>query len=885
MSHPSEIPPPPRWPQSILRLLIRERYLEEVEGDMEERFQDNWEVFGANKAKRLYYTDTFKLLRPQLIKGLSGGQQLNHFGMILNHLKVALRQMKKQKVFSTIKLGGFALGIAACLLIALYISHQLSYDKHYADGDQIFRVVNQWSDSGEVGYWTNVHGPLKGILEENIPEMELVARTVEWSWGDAGDNHIQVGQSPQSHYETGFFYADPELLEILEMDMVYGDYSALFAPNTLVLTQSKAAAYFPEENPVGKQMVLNNNPESTYTIAGVMKDFPENMHLQADFILTLFGRKEGPGTSGWCCTNYTLYTKLTEGANKTLVEQKTAEVRRSLVIDLLKKNGQINLEEEAEHQSYYLQPVTNIYLNPEEVGDFLSHGSVDLVWIFGTIAGIILLLACINFINLSTASSMNRAREVGLRKAVGSFRSGLVLQYLSESCLYSTFAVLLGVGFSRLALPFFNNLTDLQLSLPWMSWWFFPGMLLISIVLGVLSGAYPALVLSGYRTVEALKGKVTLKGKSSLQSGMVVFQFAVTVILIISALAVHQQFQYMMNKPLGYEKDQVINLLGLDTMEETKKQTLKAELLRLPGVSHASLSDFLPVEGGAVHNRDFWKSNEGGGQDRYEAAMWFVDEDYLPTLAMELKEGRNFRKSEANQSIIINERLAETLNLENPVGQRLTDMFDNRYDIIGVVQDFYFEPITGHIRPLALSTGTQSATLSVKVNPQNMDETLLSMGGVWGEFNPNQDMRYQFMDQQFELWYKDVERARSIFLVFTVLSLVIACSGLFALSLYLIAKKTKEISVRKVLGASLGRLLLILVGDFFKLVLIAIVIAIPVAWYFTETLIEWMANRIPLEWPLFATGALIASVIAIATVSFEAIRASLVNPAKQLRQE
>ncbi len=858
--------------------------MEEIEGDMEERFLDNCDFLGYNKAKRLYYFDTLKLLRPKLLKGMGGDHQLNHFGMIINHLKVAARQMNKQKVFSTVKIGGFALGIAACLLISIYIGHQVSYDKHYQDGDRIFRVVNQWSQSGEVGYWSNVHGPLKALLQENIPEMELVARTVEWSWGDAGDNHIQAGGSIQSHYEEGFFYADPELLEVLEIEMFYGDEKALFAPNTLVLSRRKAEVYFPNENPIGKQIQLNKDPESIYTIGGVMEDLPENMHLKGDFILTLFERKDGPGTSGWCCTNYTMYTKLSEGADKDLVEQKTGEVRRSLVIDLLKQNGQINLEEQALYQSYYFQAVSDIYLNPEEVGDFLSHGSEDLVWIFGIIAGVILLLACINFINLSTASSMSRAREVGLRKAVGSFRSGLVVQYLAESSLYSLLAVTIGVGVATVAMPFFNELTDLQLSLPWTTWWFIPGLVIASLVLGILSGFYPALVLSGFNTVDALKGKANTVGKSFLQSGMVVFQFAVTVILIITALAVHQQFEFMMNKSLGYEKEQVVNLLGLDTMEEEKKQTLKSELLRLPQVVNASLSDFLPVEGGSVHNRDFWTTG-GGGQERYEAAMWFVDEDYLPTLEMELKDGRNFRKNEPGKSIIINERLANVLNMDDPVGQRLTDMFENQYDIIGVVSDFYFEPITGNIRPLALSTGAPSATLSVKVAPQNMNATMMAIASVWDQFNPNQAMRHRFMDQQFALWYKDIERARSLFMVFTVLSLVIACSGLFALSLYLIGKKSKEISVRKVLGASLSRLLLILVGDFFKLVVLAIIIAIPIAWYFTESLIEWMANRISLEWPLFASGAIIASVIAILTVSFEAIRASLVNPAKQLRQE
>lgn len=885
MSRSPEQLRPPTWPLKILTALIQSRYLEEIEGDMEERFHDNLDQFGYNKAKRLYCFDTIKLLRPKLIKGLGGEYRLNYYGMFINHLKIAFRQMSKQKVFSTVKIGGFALGIAACLLISRYITHQVSYDKHYANADRIYRVVNQWSESGEVGRWANVHGPLKEVLEDNIPEMEQVARAVFWSWGDAIDNHLQVNGAGTSHYEDGFFYADPELLDILEIDMVFGSRKALYEPNTLVISASKAQVYFPGQNPVGQQLLLNKNPESLYTISGVMKDLPENMHLQGDFILTLFGRKDGPGASGWCCTNYHMYTRLTSGADKELVQHKTGEMRKSLVIDLMQQDGQTGLEQEAQFQTYYLQPVTNIYLNPEEVGDGLNHGSTDLVWVFGAIAVIILLLACINFINLSTASSMNRAREVGLRKAVGSFRSGLIFQYLSESCLYSFLAVMLGLGFAFVMIPFFNDLTDLHLSIPFRVWWFAPGLMGASLVLGILSGIYPAFILSGFRTVEALKGKVGTGGKSFLQSSMVVFQFAVTVILMISALAVHQQFEFLMNKSLGYEKDQVINLLGLDTMQEEKKQALKSELLRLPSVHHAALSDFLPVEGGAVHNRSFWIGTYKGSESGMEAAMWFVDEGYLTTLEMELKDGRDFRKDEPRQSIIINENMAQALNFEDPVGQTITDMFDNQYHIIGLVADFYFEPLTSNVRPLALSTGAPSAVMSLKIDATNLNEILMALAGVWDQFNPNQVMRHQFMDQQFEKWYVDLERARTLFLVFTVLSLVIACSGLFALSLFLIKKKTKEISVRKVLGASMARLLLILIGDFFKLVLLAIIIAIPLAWYFTETLIEWMANRIALEWPLFATGAIAASLIAVLTVSFEAIRASLADPAQQLRQE
>ncbi len=884
MNSPSR---PPGWLFRAFRKFWRQPYLEELEGDLEERFQDNLNYFGSRRARFFYLLDIIRLLKPALLKNIEGSTQLNYFGMLTNNFKIAWRQLLKQRIFSGIKIGGFSVGIAACILISLYIQHQVSYDKHYKHGDRIFRLINQWSEGGEVGYWTNVQGPLKAVLEDNIPEMELVARVVIWPWGDAGENHVKAENSAYNHYEKGFFYADPELLAILEVPMVYGSHeSALSEPNSLVISKRKADVYFPGQNPVGKTLLLNDDPNSNYVIGGVMEDFPVNSHLQGDFILTLYGRKTGPGTSGWCCSNYTVYTRLTASADPMDVQEKTGILRNSLVIDQLRKDGVSGLEEMQQFQSYYLQPVTNIYLNPEEVGDFLSHGWPEFVWIFGIIAGIILLLAVINFVNLSTAHSFARAKEVGLRKVVGSLRGQLIFQYLSESCLYTLIAVALGVILAWVSLPFFVELTGIELSIPWTSPWFLPVLLASALMIGVLSGSYPAFVLSRFRPVEALRGQVRGDRASWLQSTLVVFQFTATVILITSALILHRQFDFMMNKPLGYEKDQVVNLLGLDTFEEEKRTSFKRALVKLPAVQSASLSDFLPVYGSLIQNRSFWLQGRKKLDNGFEAARWVVDEDYLETLQMELFSGRNFRATgNEEQSILINQQMAHALDLDDPVGVGIVDMFDEKYTIVGVVKDFHFESLLGDLRPLAMVMGQGKSTLAVKINTEHTVEAMASIEKLWDEFSPNQSVRFTFMDQQFRQMYEDFNKAKVLFILFTALSIIIACSGLFALSIHLIRQKVKEVSIRKVLGATLGSVLLSLTGGFFKLVAIAILIALTLAWYFAEHFIDWIVHRIELSWSIFAMAGIIAGLIALLTVSFETIRAALSNPAQQLRNE
>ena len=876
---------PPKLAQWFLLKFLRDDYAEEVLGDLDEKFCSVCQKHSRVSAKLNYWKQVIHYLRPFALKR---SKYSTHSFMLGHYIKISWRSILRHKTLSTIKIGGFAVGIAACLLIAMYVGQELSYDSYYKDQSRVFRMSNQWAEGGEVGRWTNLQGPLKEVIEDNIPDIQLVARTVLWSWGNAGSNLVRRKDSQYNTEEEGFIYADPGLLKILEVDMIAGTREdALSKPNTIVISKSIADKYFKNQDPVGELLVLNDKPEDTYTIGGVMEDFPANSHMHPDFIMTLFERKSGPGTSGWCCTNYVFYAKIQSGADKHQVEDKLLEVRDTYVMDQLKTAGKAGVDEMQQYHSYFLQPIADVYLNRSEVWDDINHGSYEMVWIFSAIALIILLLACVNFINLTTAKSLQRAKEVGLRKVVGSVRSDLIGQYLSESVVFSMIAILLAVFVAYAALPIFNQVADKSLSMPWFAWWFFPVLFAVGLIIGLISGIYPAFYLSKFRPVQVLKGKVSSgRGTARMRGGMVIFQFMVTIVLLIGAIVTQEQFQLIMNKSLGFDKDQVVTIHGLNTLDSTTISALKQEVLNTPTVHGASVSDFRPVTGTDIHNRNYWLESERLLNNGFEAARWTVDEDYLRTYGMELIQGKNFTGSTSDKkAIIINERMAYMLGLKEAVGERVIDMFDQKYRIIGVVKDFHFESVFEEVEPLAMVYGTGSSVLSVNISASDMRNTLLSLESTWNEFKPNQQFRYTFLNQSFEQMYDSLIRAKTIFIIFAILSIIIACLGLFALSAYMVEQRSKEVSIRKVLGASVSGIFTLLTFDFIKLVLIALILAIPLGWYLMDLFLGDVNNRVDLSWQLFALAGIVGVLVAIITISFETIKAALINPAKRLRSE
>lgn len=877
MSRPPSGPPP--WADRFLEWFCHPDLLEEIQGDIYELFAMREEELGMKAARRRFAWDVIRSFRLSTVKNFD---LLISPDMLKINARIAVRQMLKQKVFSFIKIGGFALGMAACLLITLYIRDELSYDQHYQKGDRLYRMV-----ANNVGYgeWEkNVFfpAPLAKTLLQDYPEIETTARITPGGLFGGGSNTLRRADSQENFFEEGFLLVDPELIELLEIDLLAGDGPrALNEPRSIVLSSSKAKQYFPDEDPIGKSLIINDEVDRPYLISGVMEDMPTYSHLAPiDFLVTLEGVEFWPGEQEyWRANNYHTYLRLKEDADAGQLEEKLLSLIDNYYIPTSMAEGVENAEAEARQMTFSLQPVSDIYLKSAGIMDLLPHGDSRFVSLLAAIVLFILLLAIINFVNLSTAKSANRAREVGMRKVVGSQRRQLIQQFLTESVLISGLAMVLSVIIAALMLPYFNQLATKELVLPWMEWWFIPGILFGGLFLGIAAGFYPALFLSTFKPIDVLRGHLSRGAKSSnLRNGLVVFQFATSVILIVSTLVVYQQMEFILNKKLGFDKDQVVIVEGTNTLGD-QVYAFKEEIQRLPGVQSVSISDYLPIDGTQRNSNRFAVDD---GQQAI-GQFWIVDHDYVSTLGMEIVQGRDFSKEMATDSsaMLINEAMARQLGYDNPVGRRLNNGPD--WNIIGVVKDFHWMSLKDEIHPVCLVLEESPYMVSVKGSADQMDQLVSNLKGVWDRFVPNQSFSYTFLDKEFAGMYSDIFRTRNIFMSFAVLAVIIACLGLFALSAFLAEQRHKEISTRKVLGASTFGIVGLLTRDYFFLIVVALLIGLPVSWYLMD---QWLADftfRIELKWPVFASAGFLAIAIALLTISYQTIRASRLNPVEFLR--
>ncbi len=597
--------------------------------------------------------------------------------MFKSYFTIAIRQMLKQKIYSVIKIGGFALSIAACLLIALYIRDELSYDRDNPHADRVFRLVNEYNNNGKMKMGAYYPAPLAAALQKDYPEVERSGRllTAPLFYG-AGSNLVKKEAGGQSVYEEGFAYADPEVPGILDMPMVSGDRDhALDRPNTLVLTKSKAEKFFPGENPVGKTLFLNNHMDQPYTIGGVMADHPHNTHFQFDYLLTLKGRELWPGEqTNWLPFNYHVYVQLRPGIDAKAFEARLDGINTHYLIPQFEAGGYKDAVKMIRSNVFHIEPLQAIHLSADEDG--LAHGDIRFVWLFGTIAFFILFIACINFVNLATAKSASRAREVGLRKVIGSGRIDLVRQFLAESLVFSLVSFVLGFLLAWLLLPWFNGLAGKALVFPWTAWWLLPILLLAAIVVGILAGIYPAFYLSAFKPIQVLKGQLS-KGTrgAGLRGILVVFQFTTSIVLIIGTLIIYSQMQYILHKKTGFDKEQVMLIQGTHTLGK-EIGTFKNELKALPMVKNASIGDYLPIAGTKRDMNNFWREGRMNLDGFVGAQSWVVDEDYLGTMGMQLAAGRNFSRTIAldSQAVILNQTMADKLHLgKEPLGKRISN--------------------------------------------------------------------------------------------------------------------------------------------------------------------------------------------------------------------
>ncbi|NCB06620.1 MAG: FtsX-like permease family protein [Bacteroidia bacterium] len=810
--------------------------------------------------------------------------------MIKSNFKNAIRGMLKQKIFASIKIGGFALGIAACLLISLFIKDELNYDKHYPDSNRIYRFVTTYHLKEFSGKGIFSPAPLAKVLKDDFSEIELAGRINPVENFGAGSNEIRRTDEVQNSYDEGFTYADQSLLDIFQIPLVLGDAShALDSPLSMVISKRKAEKYFPNENPIGKTLILNNDTKRIYTIKGVMENPPSNSHFQYDFLLSLFEQVFYEGESkNWMANNYPTYVLVRPGTDIAVLEKKFNQITEKYYAPALKKSGNVYADRATELLSFELQPVGDIHLKSAEIeNDGLSHGDIRFIYIFGIIAGCILIIALINFINLTTSKSINIVREVGLRKTIGANRKNLVCTILTDSILYSFISFIIGSLSAWLILPLFNLLANKSIIFPWNEWWLFPLLISASLIVGIIAGLYPAFYLSSFNPIQSLKNQVnTIDRGINPRSILVVFQFAASIVLIMGTFIIYQQMEYILHKKLGFDKEQVLLLYGANTLG-TNIPSLKEELLKLPDVKNVSVSGYLPVESTFRDGNGFWNEGKSTEDESVQGQMWIVDEDYIKTMGMRIVEGRDFSKEISNdsKSIIINQTMAKKLGLTNPLGKGITNFSKKVWTIIGVVEDFHFESFKENIGGLCMILGQSPQIISVKLNEAGITGTLQSITKVWNNFSPNQPIRYSFMDEKFSIMYSDVKRTGRILSAFTSLAIIVACLGLFAFSLSIIEKRTKEVGVRKVNGARISEVMVMLNKDFVKWVVIAFVIATPIAWYFMNKWLESFAYKTTLSWWIFALAGLLALGIALLTVSFQSWKAATRNPVEALRYE
>ena len=878
---------PPKLAQRLLSVFLRDDLAEEVLGDLDEKFYLITAQRSRYRAKMNYWYQVFNYLRPFAIRKLKTAQ-LFYYAMFQSYFKIGWRNLVKQKMYSSVKIGGFALGIASCLLIALFIKNELSYDLQYPDKERIYRVIRV--DNGEEGYRRGVsfEAPFAKAVKEGYPEVEAAGRLNSSELFGAGSNEVRRADQVENYYEEGFAYADQELLDLFQIPMVYGSREhALAEPGTIVISKSKADKYFPNEDPVGKILVLNNNEKRSFKIGGVMEDFPSTSHLQYHFFITMTEREFWKGEQTfWWSTNYPTYIKLRPGADPAALEKKMMAMIKKYHLPNWIQYGMVDAEKNSKRLSFQLQPLTDVHLRSEGIHDRISNGDIRFVWLFGAIAAFILIIASINFINLSTAKSANRAKEVGLRKVVGSYRGNLIRQFLAESLLFCFFSFVLGVILAWLLLPYFNELAAKSLIFPWKEWWLYPLLAAALVVVGVLSGFYPSLYLSSFKPIQVLKGNVSRGSKSSTtRSFLVVFQFTASIVLIVGTIVIYRQMQFILNTKVGFDKDQVLLIHGANTLG-AQNATFKEELLTLPGVKSVAYSDYLPISGTKRNGNGFWMEGKVDTDQPVYGQMWRVDYDYVKTMGMKIVEGRDFSKQVASDSgaLIINQKMAKALWQGKALDKQMTNSSEH-WTIIGVVKDFHFETMKEDIEPLCMSLGYNSNTVVVKVNTDDMKGLLQSTEKTWKEFAPHQPIRYSFLDDSFALMYEDIQRMGLIFTSFAVLAIIVACLGLFALSAFMVEQRSKEISIRLVLGASVRSVFRLLTQNFLKLVLISFVIAGPIAWYLMVKWLEDYKYKTDITWDVFVLAGTMSMAIALITISYQAIRAGLISPVKSLRSE
>ena len=850
---------------------------ENLAGDFEEMYNRICRRSGKVLAQIWYITQILKLI-PSYFKNYLYWS----LTMIFNYFKIALRHIKKFKTFSFINIAGLAIGMACCILILFYIKDEMSFDRYHKNAARIYRVVDSFDvPGGIVADFALTSAPIGPTLKEDFQEVEDAVRFIP--------RRRMVAQGEKKYYENGLFYADVSLFNIFTFPLLKGNpQSALEAPNTVVISETIALKYFGNEEAINRTLDID---EKEFVVTGVMKNMPKNSHFYAGIFASLKTLEENPSLQenyfqNWVRHEFYTYILLKEDASAENLQAKLPAFIEKYAAQQVQTflGGSL---------SSHLQPLNQIHLYSDLQVEISPNSDIKYVYIFSVIAFFILLIACFNFMNLATARAANRSKEVGLRKVVGASRPQLVKQFLGESLLYTLFAQLLAITIVFFALPYFNSLTDKAIQLDYFTDLFLVGfIILILFFVGIISGSYPAFFLSRFQPAHVLKRTLSPGSqRPTLRKALVVLQFGISIILIISTAVVFNQLDFLRNRKLGFNKEHVVAVpIRANSIRQNAEQ-IKFELKQNPNIVSATIANALP---GGNAAGDVIRLVTEEGRKTFTLRMIYTDHDYIKTMGIGMAQGRDFSKAmstDADEAFIINEAAAREMQLIDPLKAVLEYGFSEtevgkRGRIVGVVNDYQFQSLKEEITPLVIQIWPSSASVfAIRIQPTNIPDTLKFIETKWRQFDPAHPYEYSFMDETFDQMYKSEERMGQILSTFSILAIFIAALGLFGLALLMVETRTKEIGVRKVLGASAGNIFVLISKEFAILVLIANIFAWPAAYVLMRKWLQSFAYCIDIGILVFVLSAVLAFAIALLTVSFQAIKAAAANPADALRYE
>jgi putative ABC transport system permease protein len=812
--------------------------------------------------------------------------------MYKNYFILAYRNLMRNKVYSIINIVGLSVGLATCIFMITYIFSELGYDSHNKNADRIYRIAYKADKKTNPRdkSWASTSAPIAWGLKSDIPEVEQAARLLKFPSLDKMLLKYDHGEDTKMFYETNGYYVDSTFFQIFTYDFISGNrLTALNEPNSIVISGEIAEKLFGRENPLNKTVTIGlPYGNFNYRVKGVFDGTKIKSHIPVHFFLSM--RNGDVGTwvesqTNWATNNiFYTYVKLKEGTDPKLFERKLQPfIDRRAGTDL-KALGVI--------RQLFVQPLREIYLHSDLDSEIAPNGSMVYLYMVGIIALFVLFIACINFMNLSTARSMKRAKEVGVRKVLGAGKTSLIYQFLGESVIMSCLGLLLAVFITSAMLPFFNDLiqNNLKLSDQDGIWYWIA---VLNIGTGILSGIYPAFYLSSFKPVTVLKGKLLNNfSGASIRKGLVIFQFVISICLILGVIVIEQQLRFMENQQLGFNKNQQI-IIPLQSRDAIKNyQAFKNELLKIPGIKTVTSGSTYP---GIANIEDMLFYAEGKTvRDVVDIHLANVENDYIETLGFKLIAGRGFLKEfmADSNSIILNETALHDLgyDLQSAIGKKLYYDFEgvhNTMQIVGVVKDFNFESLYNPIKPFGFNKvmGNRYNFVIAKMTTGNYAGVLKEVGGSWNRINPGMPFVYSFLDRDFQRNYEKDQRASAMVGFFTLIAILIACLGLFGLSVFSAEQRIKEIGIRKVLGASVISIVVLLSSDFIRIVSVAILIALPIGWFCMNKWLQGFEYKIQIYWWMFALTGLLAIIIALVTVSFQAVKSAVTNQINSLRSE